>query len=58
MKKDNLIFKEPANLLNDKINNAILEVTVPTNPSIYKENRKINEFLNVINKKKIYDEIR
>ena len=43
---------------NGKANNAIPEVIVLANPSIYEENRKTDEFLNVIYKKKIGDEIR
>ena len=43
---------------NGKANNAIPEVIVLANPSIYEENRKTDEFLNVIYKKKVGDEIR
>lgn len=56
--KDDLVSEEPANSPNDKTNNAIPKVTIPASLSIYEEDRKINEFLNVINKKKVSDEIR
>lgn len=59
-KIDELISKKPANLLisvinqlkqcrpNGKVNNVVLEVTVPANSSIYEEDKKTDEFLNVI----------
>lgn len=69
-KIDGLISKKSANLLisvinqlkqyrpNGKANNVILEITVPVNSLIYEEDKKTDEFLNVIYKKKVDDEIR